>query len=258
MSHDKHYGYFGKGDDDFVIHQKDGQIMTGYPIGIMLLNVKYPIVPGNVANAYTFDFPVRYAKVTTVDSPRLHSGDPTIADDLIAVGKELESDGVRAIICSCGYFGYYQKQLTEGLNVPVYASSLLQIPFIKVGLKKDQKIAVFNAVERRFTPELLSICGVDDPSIVIPHSMEFAEEFSAIPRDRPYMNNAKVRQEFVDASKKLVKEHPEIGAILLECSDMPPYADAVQAATNLPVYDFTTMIRWVYNAVAKKPMYGFM
>ncbi|MCD8140715.1 MAG: aspartate/glutamate racemase family protein [Planctomycetaceae bacterium] len=258
MSQDKHYGYLGKGDDDFVVHQKDGQMMTGYPIGIMLLNVKYPIVPGNVANAYTFDFPVRYAKVTTVDSPRLHSGDPTILDDLTAVGRELESDGVRAIICACGYFGYYQKGLAENLSVPVYASSLLQIPLIKVGLKKDQKIAVFNAVERRFTPELLKICGVDDPSIVIPKSMEFAEEFSAIPRDRPYMNNEVCRQEFIKAARDIVKEHPEIGAILFECSDMPPYADAVSRAVNLPVFDFTTMIRWVYNAVARKPFYGFM
>lgn len=258
MSQDKHYGYLGKDDDDFTIHQKDGQIMSGYPIGIMLLNVKYPIVPGNVANAFTFNFPVRYSKVLTVDSPRLHSGDPTIADDLVAVGKELESDGVRAIICSCGYFGYYQKALTERLSVPIYASSLLQIPFIKVGLKKDQKIAVLNAVERRFTPELLACCGVDDPSYLIPHSMEFAEEFSAIPRDRPYMNNAKCRQELVQASLDLVKKHPDIGAILLECSDMPPYAAAIQAATNLPVFDFTTMINWVCSGVMRKPMYGFV
>ena len=179
--------------------------------------------------------------VRTVDSPRLHTKDPTIIEDLTAVGKELEEDGVRAIICACGYFGRWQKQLAERLNVPVYASSLTQIPMIKIGLKKDQKIGVLCAVTRTFDDELLSCCGVDDPSILVVRSMEEAPEFSAIPRDRDTMNSAKVRQEMVQAAKELVAEHPEIGAILLECSDMPPYAYAVQEAVNLPVYDFTTM-----------------
>ena len=112
---------------------------------------------------------------------------------------------------------------------------------IKIGLKKDQKIGVLCAVTRTFDDELLSCCGVDDPSILVVRSMEEAPEFSAIPRDRDTMNSAKVRQEMVQAAKELVAEHPEIGAILLECSDMPPYAYAVQEAVNLPVYDFTTM-----------------
>lgn len=258
MNKTRHYGYIGKNDDDFTVVQKDGQIMSGYPIGVMLLNVKYPIVPGNVANACTFDFPVRYAKVLTVDSPRIHTVDPTIIEDLVAVGRELEQDGVRAIICSCGYFGHWQKQLTERLNVPIYASSLTQLPMIKTGLKKNQKVGVLCAVTRTFTPELLACCGVDDPSFVIVKSMEDAPEFSAIPRDRNTMNNAVVRQEMVQAAKELVAENPEIGAILLECSDMPPYAHAIQEAVNLPVFDFTTMIRWVESSVCRKPFYGYI
>ncbi|MDD2413944.1 MAG: aspartate/glutamate racemase family protein [Eubacteriaceae bacterium] len=253
----RHYGYIGQ-DDDFVLTQKDGQLMSGYPIGIMLLNVKYPIFPGNVANAGTFDFPVRYAKVLGVDSPRLHTQDPTIIEDLTKVGKELESDGVRAIICSCGYFGYWQEQLRERLNVPVYCSSLTQIPFIKTGLKKNQKIGVLCAVTRAFKPELLRCCGVDDPSCLVIKSMEDAKEFSAIPRDRNYMNNHIVKQEMIEAAKKMVKEDPEIGAILLECSDMPPYAAAIQNAVNLPVFDFTTLIRWVHSSVSRMPFYGFV
>lgn len=189
--------------------------------------------------------------VRTVDSPRLHTKDPTIIEDLTAVGKELEEDGVRAIICACGYFGRWQKQLAERLNVPVYASSLTQIPMIKIGLKKDQKIGVLCAVTRTFDDELLSCCGVDDPSILVVRSMEEAPEFSAIPRDRDTMNSAKVRQEMVQAAKELVAEHPEIGAILLECSDMPPYAYAVQEAVNLPVYDFTTMVVCVQKALLR-------
>lgn len=254
----KNYKYLDQYNDDFVIHQKDGQIVSGYPIGIIVLNVKYPIVLGNVACASTFPFPVRYTKVIEVTSPRLHAVDPTIIEDLVKAGKELENDGVRAIICSCGYFGYYQEELADRLDVPVFASSLLQLPLIKASLKKNQKIGVFCAVTRTFTPKLLECCGVEDDSYLVIQSMEDFPEFSAIPRDRPYMNNAVVRQELIDAAKKLVADNPDIGAILLECSDMPPYASAIQAAVNLPVFDFVSLITWVHSAVAKKPYQGFV
>jgi hypothetical protein len=259
MNNTRHYGYLDQNNDDFVIHIAKDQIMSGIPIGIILLNVGYPIVPGNVANATTFNFPVRYAKVPKVDSPRLHTVDPTIIEDLVEAGQELERDGVRAIICSCGYFGYWQKELVERLNVPVYASSLIQIPMIKRGLKKNQKIGVLCAVERTFGPKLLDAVGVsaEDQEAVIMKCMEFEPEFSAIPRDRPYMNNSIARQELVEGAKSLVKEHPEIGAILLECSDMPPYAAAIQEAVNLPVFDFTTMINYVCSSVFKKPVGGY-
>lgn len=254
----RHYGYITEANDDFNAVKPRAQQMSGYSIGIMLLDVGYPIVPGNVANATTFDFPVRYVKVRGVDSPRLHTKDPTIIEDLTAVGKELEADGVRAIICACGYFGRWQKQLSERMDVPVYASSLTQIPMIKIGLKEGQKIGVLCAVTRTFDDELLSCVGVDDPSILVVKSMEEAPEFSAIPRDRDTMNSHIVRDELVAASKELVAQNPEIGAILLECSDMPPYAAAISAAVNLPVYDFTTMIRWVESAVARKPFEGYI
>lgn len=257
MNETKHYGYLDQNNDDFVIHTGKEQIMSGIPIGIILLNVGYPIVPGNVANATTFNFPVRYAKLPRVDSPRLHTVDPTIIEDLVEAGLELERDGVRAIICSCGYFGYWQKELVERLHVPVYASSLIQIPFIKAGLKKDQKIGVLCAVERTFGPKLLEACSVYESDAIIVKCMEFEPEFSAIPRDRPYMNNAVARKELVEGAKSLVKEHPEIGAILLECSDMPPYAAAIQNELNLPVYDFTTMINMVCSSVLKKPVGGY-
>ena len=253
-----HYGYI-TGDDNFNVTKPLAQQMSGIPIGIVLLNVGYPIVPGNVANASTWNFPVSYVKVHNVDSPRLHTKDPTIIDELAASANELvKENGVRAVICACGYFGRWQKQLRDRVDVPVYASSLIQIPMIKMGLKKDQKIGVLCAVTRTFDNELLECCGVDDSSYLVIRSMEEAPEFSAIPRDRDTMNNSKCRAEFIQAAKELVAEHPEIGAILLECSDMPPYAADIQNAVNLPVYDFTTMVNWVENAVCRKPFHGFI
>ena len=255
MKNYRHYGYIGD-NDDFNVSKPLPQQMSGIPIGIVLLNVGYPIVPGNVANATTWNFPVSYVRVNNVDSPRLHTKDPSIIDDLADAANELvEKNGVRAVICACGYFGRWQKLLREKVDVPVYASSLIQIPMIKMGLKKDQKLGILCAVTRTFDEDLLHCCGVEDTSNLVIKSMEESPEFSAIPRDRDTMNNAVCRQEFIDAAKQMVAENPDIGAILLECSDMPPYAAAIQDAVNLPVYDFTTMVNWVENAVCRKPFH---
>jgi hypothetical protein len=256
---DKYYGYLGPGDDNKTFTIKKGQVIAGYPIGILLLDVWYPLMPGNVVNASTYNFPVRHKLVKGATQKRMHTGDPTLITELIEAGKELEMEGVRAIVGACGYFGHFQPQLAEALNVPVYASSLVQIPWIKIGLKPNEKIAVLCADEKNLNSEILKKCGVDDPSICIIEGLGDRPEFSAILNsDRGKFDNKKVRQEVVTAAENLVKNNRNIGAILLECSDMPPYAADVQRAVNLPVFDFITMIKWVYNSVAQKPYYGFL
>ena len=106
----RHYGYIGD-NDNFDVTKPLPQQMSGIPIGIVLLNVGYPIVPGNVANATTWDFPVSYVKINNVDSPRLHTKDPTIIDELAAAAQELvDQNGVRssvpAVISAAGRSSY--------------------------------------------------------------------------------------------------------------------------------------------------------
>jgi len=256
-----YYGYLGKGDDKgLTVRIKKGQVLAGYPIGILLLDTWYPLVPGNVQNVTTFRYPVRHKLVPGATQIRMHKGDPTLFDDLVKAARELiDIDGVRAVVGACGYFGNFQPQLAASLEVPVFLSSLIQIPWIKTGLKPDQKVGVLVADEPSLTPEILKKCGINDPSICVIKGIGDEPEFSAILNsDRGYFSTDGVRNEVVNATVKMVKEHPEIGAVLLECSDMPPYSADVQRAVNLPVFDFITMINWVHNAVSQKPYYGYL
>lgn len=50
------------------------------------------------------------------------------------------------------------------------------------------------------------------------------------------------------AANHLVRKHPDVGAIILECTNMPPYADTVRQVTGLPVFDAVTMINYAYGA----------
>jgi len=254
----KDYGYLGKGDDHRPFCIRKGQFISGYTVGILHLEVWYPLLPGNVVNADTYDFPVRHKLIPSATQSRVHGGDPTLVDDIIKAGKELEMEGVRAICGACGYLGNFQAQVAEALDVPVFLTSLVQLPTITTGLGKGQKVGVLCADGPSLAPEIFNNCGAD-PSRCIVKGLEDQPQMSAIVKsDRGSFDNEALKREIVEGALDLVRNHPEVGAILLECSDMPPYASEIQRAINLPIYDFITLIKWVHSSVTQKPYYGFI
>ncbi len=224
----------------------------------MHLKVWYPLLPGNVVNATTYDFPVRYKLIEGVTQDRIHGGDPSVVDAIVEAGQELAQDGVRAIVGACGYLGNFQRQVAARLEVPVFLSSLLQVPMIYRSLKTEQCVGIMCADGPAMTPKLLEMCGVtaDIPTVVM--GLEDQPQFSAITYSRGEFDYDKIEQEVVVGARRLVAENPNVGAILLECSDMPPFAWAVQRAVGLPVFDFITMIKWVYHSVAQRPYMGMI
>ena len=256
----REYGYLSPEEQESQpIFMPKGQNVAGYSIGILYLdNVWYPLVPGNVVNACTYDFPVRMKAVPGLDTPRLHSGDPAIFDLLLKTAQELEREGVRAISSACGFFGHFHAQLADAMDIPVALSSLVQVPWILTTLKRSQKIGVLTANASAISESLLKSCCIEHPERLVIRDLRHEPNFSAIMEDRGNFDNAGVRREVMNAAVRLQEEHPEIGAFLLECSDTPPYAYAVQRATGLPVFDFITMIRWLHHATTQRPYSGWI
>lgn len=256
----RRYGYLRPENDGGFYKGIQWQQVAGYSVGIVYIeNVNYPLMPGNVVNAYTYDFPVRMKAVPNLTNDRLFNNDVTIADDIIATAKSMvENDGVRAICSACGFFGNFQKQVREALDVPVAMSSLVQLPLIQSLIKPGQKIGIITANGESLTDELLESCGVTKTdNLVIKDALQ-TEEFATVVNMRGYWDNTIAREEIVNLAKELVAENEDLGAILLECSDMPPYAAAIQEATQLPVFDFITLIKWLNSAVAQKPYSGWI
>ena len=193
-----------------------------------------------------------------MDTPRLHSGDPTVLAEIISAARELEKEGCRAISSACGFFGHFHKQVADALDIPVCLSSLVQVSWIRTALKQNQKIGVLTANASAMTNDLLKSCYVDDPNVLVVRDLRNEPHFSAIMEDRGSFDNTEVRKEVVKAATELVEANEDIGAILLECSDTPPYASDVQRAVGLPVFDFITMIKWLHHATSQKPYYGFI
>lgn len=228
---------------------------SGQAIGIITIELDYPKLPGNVANATTYAYPVVYRKVV-FEIEQLFAGDPALEGLVVDAAHELQAEGVRAIVGACGFFAHFQQSVAEAVDVPVYLSSLLQAPIIEMGLKHDQKIAVFAADGASITDELLAHVGAK-PDRLIVQNVGDLDSFAPIRWGKTTLDNGKLAADLQEIALGLVREHPEIGAFLLECSDLPPYAADIQAATGLPVYDFITLINWVHHSVVQQPYYGY-
>lgn len=226
----------------------------GFAIGIIAVDLKYPKLPGNVVNATTYNFPVLYEMVE-FEIEQLFTGDDSIKEIIIAAAKKLEAQGVRAVVGACGFFANFQKDVADSLSIPAYLSSMVQLPTMKIGLKTDKKIGIITASGNDITDKMLQDVGVSMADCYI-QDIGSLEGFKTIRHGYSHLDNASIAKTVVEAAQALVTDHDDVGAILLECSDIPPYAFLVQEAVNLPVFDFITMINWVHHAVTQQPYFG--
>ncbi len=119
----------------------------GMGIGIMILDDVYPGFPGDVRNASAFPYPIQYEIVEGIDIKQLlwHEDKSPCLDPILKAAKKLEKMGCRAIAAECGYFAFFQPEVADAVDIPVFMSSLLQVPFIQqiIGPKKDVGIVCY-------------------------------------------------------------------------------------------------------------------
>lgn len=235
-----------------------GQISYGESIGIILMDTFTPFIPGDVGNATTYSFPVRFQVVPGLTSERVLHQDLSALDDILRAGRDLVKNGVKAITGDCGYMAVYQKMLVEELGVPVFMSSLLQVPFIHSMLPSKYKVGIVCANSELMNSELLQAVAIDETRITIQGMQKYQNFQSAMLEEIGILDKDKVEAEVIEAAQNLINRDPMVKAILLECSDLPPYGKKVQEAVGLPVFDFITMINYVHSALVKKSFIGSM
>jgi aspartate/glutamate racemase len=240
--------------------RNEKQSWYGESIGILILNANYPCVPGNVGNASSFPFPVRYKVVKEASIERLLTkGDKTLLKPFVDAALELQEEGVKGITGACGFMALFQRDVAQALEVPVFLSSLLQIPFVYQTLRRDQKIGVITADSTSLTMDHFAAVSISPDIPLVISGMEKQKEFrAAVLEEKGTLDSAKIEKEVVGVARRMIREHPEVGALLLECSDLPPYAHAIQKEIQRPVFDFFTMIHYVHTALVRKEFCGFM
>lgn len=234
----------------------------GHAIGIVMQEDCLIRFPGDVGNATTFDYPVRYKVVKGVDPKVLKNPVEAIkyVKFFVEAAQELEKEGVRAIVGGCGFQAIYQKEMVEALNIPVFTSSLIQVPMVHYSLKRGKKVGIITANSQCLSEEYFRAVGWSSDSIPVRiEGMENLEpRFSTIAGESEELIKKVRENTLVKLSIDFIQRNPDIGAIVLECTNLPPCSYAIQKAVHLPVFDIVTLINWVYYGVTCKKYMGYL
>jgi len=229
---------------------RGGTNFGGFAVGILVLDTRFPRIPGDIGNAGTFDFPVLYHRVRGASADRVvRRGDRELLPSFIDGARALEREGVRAITTSCGFLARFQRELAAAVSVPVFTSSLMLVPLVHRMLPAGRAVGIMTVDAAALGAEHFEGAGITPGMPVVVAGLETEKEFTRVLlEDAVTLDVEAARREHVAVAGRMLALHREIGAIVLECTNMPPYAADVQAATGLPVFDITSLIRLVHAA----------
>ena len=232
--------------------KRGGKSVYGASVGILMLETRFPRIPGDVGNAATWPFPVLYRIVADASPDRVvRQGGTGLLDAFVEAGRELVRIGADGLTTSCGFLALQQAELTRACGVPVATSSLMQVAAVDALLPPGKRAGILTISKASLTERHLALSGapLDAPVAGTDHGREFTR---VILDDEAELDVDLARRDVVDGARGLVEEHPEVGAIVLECTNMCPYSADVADAVGLPVYDFVSFVTWFRSGLAPR------
>lgn len=233
-----------------MVIEYGGKTVYGANLGILMLETKFPRIQGDIGNATTWPFPVQYRVVRDATPELVVRNDARLlVSKFIDAAKDLVASGCDGITTNCGFLSIVQDQLAEAVPVPVATSSLMQVQMVKSMLPPGKRVGILTISKETLTEAHLIAAGVplDTPIVGTENGRVFTRDILG--------NAAKIdfsacREDMCEAARQLVTEHADIGAIVLECTNMTPYAADVRKLTGLPVFSIYTFIQWFQQALA--------
>ncbi|WP_375591107.1 aspartate/glutamate racemase family protein [Hoeflea alexandrii] len=217
-----------------------------------MLDARFPRIPGDIGNATTWPFPVLYRVVrnATPDLVVRHGAAGTL-DAFIETARDLVRDGADGITTNCGFLSLFQEELSSALQVPVATSSLMQVDLVNRLLPPGKRAGILTISASTLTPRHLEAAGV--PANTPVGSTEGGREFTrAILGNELELDVDLARQDNMEAAMALCAAHPDVGAIVLECTNMVPYAADMRMATGVPVFSMETFVSWFQSGLTPR------
>ncbi len=226
-----------------------GKAVYGASVGILMLEAQFPRIVGDMGNALTWPFPVHY-KIVRGASPKkvVLDGAKGMLPLFIDAANELIADGVDGITTNCGFLALFQDELCEALPVPVATSSLMQVDMVNRLLPKNKLAGILTISASSLSKQHLEKAQVPEGTPI--GTTEGGKEFTrAILGNEFELDIELAKEDNINAALKLQAAHPNLGAIVLECTNMIPYAANIQAATGLPVFSIESFVSWFHSGL---------
>lgn len=229
-----------------------GKAVYGARLGILMLEARFPRIPGDMGNAGTWPFPVLYRVVRGASPDRVvRRRAEGLLPDFLAAARDLVEQGADGITSNCGFLSLYQRDIAAHVGVPVAISSLMQAPAIQALLPPGKRVGIITISAATMSPEHLARAGVPEGTPVV--GTEGGSEFSrAIIGDEMRLDVAAAERDILAAGEELLRRHRDIGAVLLECTNMVPYARALREHLQLPVYDIYSFVTWFHGGLSPR------
>jgi len=230
-----------------ALGRKRRKAVHGVTIGILVLDTGFERIPGDIAYAPTWQFPVQYTVVRGATSQRVvrETIEEDVAQLFLKACDDLVALGVDGITTSCGFLALLHPRLVAHCPVPVASSSLLQIPLVQSILPKGQRVGVITMNKDALTPAHFAAVGAptDLPVAGIPQTSVFRQHQLT----NQLTADAKAHEQIVlDITGTLLAANPDIGALVFECTNLPTFSAQVEATFGLPVYDIVTLVDWFH------------
>lgn len=223
-------------------------------IGVLCLETAFTKIPGHIRNPATFDFPVVYKVVTGATPERVVSqGDPALIEPFIEAARELADAGVAAITSGCGFLVLFQRQLAAAVDIPLYASSLIQLPMVARMLRPDQVVGLLVAKAESLTKAHLAAIGGDDVPVRVA-GMAGSQEFREVMLEgqRIELDTERLRGEVIAQAEQLAAGEGDLGAVVIECTDLVPFSRDIQERLGVPVFDIVTLTEMVHHSLTRQ------
>ena len=233
--------------------------MTGSPasapIGVIGLETTFTKIPGHIRNPGTFQFPVLYEVVQGATPERVVTrADPSLIEPFRQAAQKLQARGAAAITTGCGFLGLFQKQLADAVSVPLFSSSLIQLPMAHRMIGADRKVGLLVAKQVSLTPRHLAAIGAGDVPVCVT-GMESSTEFREVIMEgrRVELDVERLQADVLSQVDGLARANPDLGALVIECTDLVPFAHAIQQRLGLPVFDIVTLTNMVHATLTRHP-----
>jgi Asp/Glu/Hydantoin racemase len=239
---------------------RGGKNIYGVPLGILMLQSRFPRIPGDAGNASTWAYPVSYRVVAGAAPDRVVRSlrESDLLPRFIDGALELQRLGVSVVSTNCGFLALYQHEVQAALEVPFVSSSLLQVRPLEALMPSGRSVGIITIERRSLTGEHLKAVGLSSAIPVVGMEEVGGYFTDVILGDRGELDVERARKEHIAAAKLLLQRHPGVGAIVLECTNMPPYARDVARATGLPVFDITSALDWAVAGYRRMGYPGWM
>lgn len=216
-----------------------------------MLDTGFPRPSGDVGNPASWEMPVRFKKVSGASPDKIiRQGGAGLIEDFLIAGEALIAEGCGALVTSCGFMARHQSVLSTKLSVPIATSSLLQLPMVSTLIGQERKVGVITYDDAGLDDAIFAACGADvsTPRIGMPDGGAFRE---LIEGSGTY-DRVALEAEIIHAAQELKSREHDLGAVVLECTNMPPFAQAVAKACRLPVFDVLSLGHWLFSSTSSR------